>query len=347
MGSFNTTCFASGQTIAPGDRAFIMPILQASGDDAVEMAYGGKQYSLYGIANSTCYPHAFWEPYGGFLEGTYDDYGEFELVDTPINRARLLQFIADLVKKSAVVREGENECHDIPVILAYYVEEQTPLVHAALAGSHQAALDRHAGSTALLHEMKGAWNYAREAACEHRLFAVNYQGEVRPLQFSVMHGVAFDGLTARYASYKRECFDNALDAIQGQPGPEALAQVSDPELLEALTYMRSMKFMRHFERLGRFEGLSYPGEAAAIEEALDAYGAGRLDAEGLFAALEPLLDARCVIQGLDNLNLKFSPQVYAGQDYRNEIGRGYAAFVQATSEGVSKIRRDRYGDDDD
>jgi hypothetical protein len=349
MGSFNTTCFASGQTIAPGDPGFILPIIQASGYDPVELTYDGKTQSLFGIACMSCYPHAFWEPFGGFIEGTYDDYGEFSVADTPINRARLVQLIADLVEKSAVAEEGENQSHDIPFRIAEYVADQKPLLHAGLSGDHNTMLEQHAGSAEFFNELIAAWSYAREAGFEHRLFAkANYHGGLRPVQFAVIHGEAYKGLVAMYATSKRELFDKALAAIQDVLATikEALA-AGETRLAEMARWNRSALFMRPLLRLGSYEALEYPGEAAVIDAALDAYSAGKLDVEGLFAALEPLLDARCVMNGLGRLNLKLSPQVYAGQDYSNAIGIAYAAFVQATSAAVTKLRKERYGDDDE
>lgn len=348
MGSFNTTCFASGQTIAPGDPGFLLPIIQASGYDPVELTHNGKKQSLFGIACMSCYPHAFWEPFGGFIAGTYDDYGEFNIADTPMNRARLVSFIADLVEKSAVAEEGPSPAYDIPFRMAVYIADQKPLLHAGLAGHHQAMLDEHANSAEFFNELLGAWAYARQAACEFRLFAAaDYHGGLRPVQFAVIHGDAYNGLVAMCAKTKRKSFDSAVAAVQEvlTEMKEAMA-AGETRRAEMSSWRRSSVFMRFIQRIGSYEALVYPGEAAVVEAALEAYSAERVDVEGLFAMLEPMLDARCVMDGLGRLNLKLSPQVYAGQDYRNDIGTQYAAFVQATSVAVNQRRKEYYGGDE-
>ena len=45
------------------------------------------------------------------------------------------------------------------------------------------------------------------------------------------------------------------------------------------------------------------------------------------------------MSGLDSLNLKISPIVYATQDYDNSIGRDYAKFIRTVSSKVSKQQK--------
>lgn len=54
MGSFNTSCMVSQQTIVPHAHAVILPISQQATYNPVELIKGGKELSQYGFAHTSC-----------------------------------------------------------------------------------------------------------------------------------------------------------------------------------------------------------------------------------------------------------------------------------------------------
>lgn len=358
MGSFNTTCFASNQTIAPSDECVIVPIVQQAGYQPVEVSAGETSHSLYGITASTCHPDAFWSPAGGFVEGRYHDYGQFELSDTPANRFSVLGFIGWLLNTAATTQAGQNECHDLPFDLPGFLAQEAPLLQQLLrpTTTGDAAI---VDGDAFFAQLVKTWGYIWEVASEHRLFAKTASGVLRPVQFSVMHKAACDELIrvveARHSwdgqpLDRRSFFERALaqfdasDAAFDERIRKATADAPDArERFEQVRiFFKVTKFSDALARMGSSAGMNLPEEQETFHALLPAYAAGDLTAQDLFEALRPLLDRRYVLAGLDVLNLRFAPQVYADQDYSNETGGLYADFVQATRTAVDRTLRARH-----
>lgn len=353
MGSFNTTCFASGQTIAPGDKCFILPIRQQSGYRAVEVEVEDEKQDCWGISAATCYPNAFWNPAGAFLEAVYDDYGRVELEQTPLNRRRLFNFILSLANSAAVVQWGENKCHDVPFNLPEFLEKEAPLVNSVRTKTRTEKFDE-IELEALFAELVHTWNYIFDVAAEHRLFVgKHYNKVVRPVQFAIMHEASYNNLIKMCDSQtnwsdeslaQRSFLERAIKATKEYEVAAVNEPGVDEELKKLAAVMRNMHFNDALRRIGEFSSMPYPGEHEEIASAMKKCGSNLDDVDSLFESLKPVLDARYVMMGLDIINVKISPMVYASQDYDNEIGRAYAKFIRATSATVSKSRKDRYKD---
>lgn len=364
MGSFNTTCFASGQTIAPGDRCYVLPVRQAHDYSPVEMTVDGQSHSMYGITSFSGSPHAFWEPAGDFIEAKYDDCFKFDVIRDPRNAGRLLQFIGTLVEKAPVVAQGENKCHDVPVDLPAFIAANLPLMQARQVSKHPGDIQyTEAERETFIDELLKAWDYVLDAAYERRLFMMD-QRQPFPVQFAVLHAAAYDRLIAMTEERKgwdgeslarRSHFDRALakahvemDAEMQKELADAQAQGNEAEVrtLHAIHRMtRDSGFRDEFQRIGRCEGLNYPGEFPGLMYRVRHYLDGKLDVEALYKALRPMLDTRYVMNGLHLLNQRIKPMSYCSQDYDNEIGGRYADFVRATADTVTQGRRDHYGED--
>lgn len=78
MGSYNLTCFASRQTITPGDNCFVIPVAQRATFYPSLLRWRDQTLEAYGISDSVCFPNAFWTPIGAALEAIYDDYGRVQ-----------------------------------------------------------------------------------------------------------------------------------------------------------------------------------------------------------------------------------------------------------------------------
>lgn len=337
MGSFNTTCFASQQTIAGRDPCVVIPIIQAHGYEKIPVKLGDEAHSLFGVTASTCYPSAFWKPLAAGIECEYYDYGQVELIKTQRNSDIILGFISTLLSKSGVVEQGDNQYHDVPFDIRAFVKENTPNLLAAVTESALSSVP----VDDIWDNLATVWDYIWEAAQEHRLFCADYKG-MFPAQFAIMHRSAFDNLAesvaqsttwndeslAYEATFKR-AFVNLTEITEDMPNEKAQA---------ALNFLRSYKFSQDIRRIGAMEGLYYPGEDTVLNNAIDAFFDKSIDEQGLFERIKPLLELRYMVSGLAGLNLHFSPMVYASQDYSNEIGRAYAKFVSEVSTSVCEMR---------
>lgn len=157
MGSFNTTCFVSRQTIAPGDECYIAPIIQGA-------------------------PHQHpWELCGNLLEGVYGDYGQFQLVDTALNRDNLLKFISRL-KQDGLEVLGTN-AFSIQGMLKGAPEMAEALTQGVIFNTS------YPGT-----ELNKSWEELSNIANEYCLFGYDHEERIVPLQFAVAHKVSFEHL---------------------------------------------------------------------------------------------------------------------------------------------------------
>lgn len=357
MGSFNTTCFASGQTIAPGDMAYIIPIRQACGYSEIVMSYGDKQYVAESFANKNCYPHAFWEPFGGFIDGKYDDSGTFELADSLANRAALFQFVVDLADSGMQVHEGPNSHHDVPCDVKAFVAGNAPLLQQVLVGDMFNRLrffKEHAQNAAFFQELLLTWQHLMSMVYRHRLLVMNYRRVPRHVQFAVIHAEVYRHFLSSFERHQEPVFKAALESVSDQVSqiqraqktlailPRFLAKMVDGQgSVDLLISNRNRRFRSSLQQLGEFEAMQYPAEECMLNYALDRHSEGATDDAGLFSELTPVFAARSVMAGLDWFNLKLSPMVYAGQDYSNDIGEEFAAFVTTMQKAVSAQRQAR------
>lgn len=197
MGSFNTTCFASGQTIAPKDKCFVLPIIQSHTSKPVELTHSGETFKRYGATGSTTSPEAFWQAFGSFVKATYDDYGNVTLSKSLENRRSLVQFFITLARCAAVVTQGENRYHDVPFDFPSFLAEKAPLLQEIVkAVAEERAPTVGLENDGVFPELEDAWNYVAEAVSEHRLFVADDNDEVLPVELAVMHAAAYAELEA-------------------------------------------------------------------------------------------------------------------------------------------------------
>lgn len=297
MGSFNTTCMASQQTIAPGDNCYVLPISKAPWQDLN-------------------YPHGFWTPVGNFLSGTYADYGRVMLDETAINSARLLQFAQTLYDTEAGVGANFKEL----------IDQQMPALAGALSNSEATA-----DGLALFPELAALWEAYEFAAQEFNAF-IDTEGRPLALTHAVFHQCAYEKLLARsnelvdwsgQSLAQRAVFDRALALIKEMSSP-LRSMARDARL-----------FDMELSAVGRFEGLRIAGSVEAYRILLRQFGQKALDEEELFEAVKPWMDSWYVMAALGLYNLRLSPMVYAGQDSTNEAGRAYAQFVQEVARDIT------------
>lgn len=347
MGSYNTSCFASRQTIAEGDPCLVVPIVQRRTFHPVELSFRGQAHSQYGLTMSTCHPNRFWNPVHAFFEADYEDSGEVVLSDTGANRHQLLDFLGQALRHTAQAKEGENLVHDLPYNLEAYLREQQPELWELLQ-SPERERSQAAVSDEMFEQALCAWGYLWGVAQEQRLFWWDPPA-LQPLSFAVIHRSAFEALVtlanqqrtydgrscemqAFFGKRLRELLQSAevaaLRAVQGQAFEQVLSRrfrVEDA-LREAL------------RAVGEIPALRYQGQQEAVEQVAERIAAGVTEEEELLHILEPVLRVRYACSALSELNLHFEPLVYTPGDYSNAIGARYAEFVQGVSAQVTCLR---------
>lgn len=329
MGSFNTTCFATQQTIAGGDKCYVLPVRQAIGDKPVKLRRLGEDFSRYGICHQDCYANANWEPVGNFLEGEYDDYGLVELANTPLNHHRLISFFRQLQNYSFVAAPGENYIHDVPFDFLAFVEAEPELQQLLRGAGPEDQKSRH-------ELLMKAWAYYEEVSQQYRVFMASH-GEMEPRQVrhAILHEDAYHrliALTESQRGYKgqpytrRSVFDRLLDEVMN------LADQTQHKLASMLLSLK-------LSQIGFSSGLCFDDEEEGLfKSPFEQFFRGEIPKDGLFEAVRPGLDSRFVMLGLNRLNIRISPLTYATQDYDNEIGQAYAEFVRGTCEVVTANR---------
>ena len=358
MGSFNTSCFVSRQTIAPGDPCIVIPIRQERTHHEVELTFHGNVSRQCGPYSSPCYPTRYWTPAGAFFEAKYVDRHEMRLADTVNNRVYLHVFLQDVLTFAPTVTQGENSAHDHAFNLMAFILEHAPSAGTAVLQVEASEAVAAAWPDEVFAQLHQCWNYIAERVFEQRVFLADYFGMLRPASFAVMHKAAFlalvrhtdNAVDLRGASLSMEAQlrqrlpdlqkrkDKVLERMRHSP----LAQfAAGPEAADALTVSFFVQELREaLEHLGSPLGsLRYPAETPLLERAARSIlHAPDFNERDLLELLRPALEVRYACMALDDLNVHFEPMVVTGQDYDNSIGQQYAAFVAEVSSVVTAGR---------
>lgn len=335
-------CFASHQTIAPGDKCYALAIRQQGTYETVEMTYKGKKYQAQGISHSAIYPDAYWTPVGNFIEGVYRANGDIDILETDENIRRLLVFVRLMLANSAVTAEGENTSHDLPFDLKEYIANDTPVLSSYLK-KKQAPELTEAETSELFSELAGIWQHVDDVAFKHRVFYADYDRRMRPLQFTLMH---------------KRCYDDLLSQVGEAFAPKALfekglAEVAATESLKKLraapgipkgarelyASIAARALIDHTTRLGHFDDIDYYEEELGFGEFVLSYLEGKLPKAALLKRTMQVTTDRLVVHMLESFKIKFAPKCIWHEDGKNAFGKGYAEFIGRVSASVTKGRR--------
>lgn len=326
MGYFNTTCFVSQQTIVPGAEVVIIPIVQQSTFNRIQLS---NSISEYGVFNTTCYPTAFWGHSGPIIRGNYDDYGLFDILDTPDNHHNFVHFFNYLYEESLVTKKGENQYHDthFDMKMIYIPEKEYTF-----------------------KELHNIWDNILEVSSNSRLFVYNYFEKPSCIQFAVMHKSAANYLidfvnnikTFNGSSYEQRDYFNSYINKKSQILLKALNSVANNNVnigfeFEILAgyhigtqegcYISD--FYNYFEQIKNLF-TQFSKNKVKLKEIPQEF------LDKMFDIFKTEIDHRYIHVGLDALNIKLSPMVYASQDYSNTIGKNYAKMVQSVKVQVNK-----------
>ena len=329
MGSFNVSCFASRQTLSPGERCVVVPILQQASRQPVPLRVQGTATQEYGFADAAREPGDFWSPFGGPIEAVYRDSGRVTLRDTPASRFWLKRFFDDLVQRSVTTLAGRNCYHDLPFDFPAFLAEHRITIVSGMPQAPLPAFDPLEVPDFMAQATK-CWEYVEEVASKHRLFAnAAEDAPVRSLALAIVSGTAFDAL--RDFSRDRQARFEQLYA-RLQPASDGPRSVPDARQVTSL----AMELQRCLAGVAQ-ELACVPQIQDRFWTQVDAWlAATESTAHSLRQQLQPYLDLAYLDYGLRVLNVFWSPMVMAGQDETNEYGRAYARFVEQVSRSVNE-----------
>ena len=342
MGSHYSQCFATRQTIAPGDKCYAIAIRQQSTYDVVSLTDKGKKLKATGISHSAIYPDAYWTTVGNFLEGRYTLNGDIDITENDENFRRLLVFVNLMLKDAAVTAQGDNPSHDHPFNFKEYVKNECPALQQYLTSPNPDELSKEA-KTAIFVEMCGAWMHTDDVAFKHRVFYMDQYRRPRPLQFTLMHGKCYDILLKDLkAEYTPEALaDKVLAALDKQLEEKAYPPeyFTRPEMRELIKWVGPHAIERTVRQLGEFDSIDYHEDELGFGEFCLAYLEGKTSKAKMCKLLIPIMKDRLVMRMLESSEVKIMPKSIRHEDSKNHIGKSYASLIAEVSETVTKSRK--------
>ena len=337
MGSFNMTCAASQQTIAPRDPCHVLGLLLSVDSSPINVTKDDVTQDVYGVAHKTCHYDGFWRPVGNFIEAQYDDYGCVAISLDNGNRDKVAFLFHTLLERGWVTKQGDNQYHDLPFDLHAFIKEASPEFYAMLnVGGRIESVPATFDDVIVK-----CWEYMWDATRAGRVFLNDYMGIARPFEFTIVQKAAYNaladisamntdwhGVSLELDSYLRHILDKAVAALDEDCADWELAN----KLREGIRFA---------------DGVGYPmwelGESQLRFLAHD-LATGAKTKEEVFAILRPLVKDRYALGGYTALNLRLTPAATASQDYHNQVGRDYSEFIGKVSTEVSRMRLERMYD---
>lgn len=336
-----TKCFASNQAINNGDGCRVIPIMQGSSYDTMEVDLDGNSHLLSGIANTNVYADCFWRPYGEWLPAIYDEEPEIILSDK--GRSSLASLFYELLHRSAVTAEGDNPTHRPGFNFVEVMENRAPGLLAVFAAAqkenrYQSAIEISSGEYD--KELTSVWLVVLHAAHCNRIFVRNNSGQPRPVQFAIVHERAFQALIRRVSEYEDYEPTKYLESKIANARSEAERRHSDD--LQREEPSRDMRDFFFADVLAQStssldQSGSYPNYMVTklIRKLAGQLYKGAVSQNELTSKLMPYMLDRYAVAGLDSMCLHFAPMV-SMRDSRNMLGGAYASFVQDVSKNVSR-----------
>lgn len=312
MGSFNTTCFASMQTIASGDKCFIIPIIAQSGYSKVNISKNDQSTTTFSVANTTCYANAFWKPIGRIISAEYDDYGRVIIDKTDRNKKIIIELLKALKTHLYKTEEGSNKYHDLPFDPAN-IDLEKPF-----------------------ESLDNMWDVTEH---EYRVFYCNYLKQPVQFTFAIISKEAADYLFNKvnnFRNWEDKSYNVEDKIIEMEQSYKSYFDDEDDKSNNFNLFL--FKFNDYFDRGEGYFSFSHFYLRDIIEEQKDK----PFFTDTTKEIIRDLFYERYVFSGFEWLNIKIYPMIYASQDYSNEIGKDYAKFVNSVSSAICKNRKSYY-----
>lgn len=311
MGSFNTTCFASYQTIASGDKCYIIPIVASLGYNPVEISLGDKKYSKFGVTESTCYASAFWKPIGRPIAAAYDDYGQVIIDPAQDNLLILSNFLEENKKKFYKAEQGKNEYHE----QAFDPEKLDPV------------------------DPIKSLDYMWRTLQSFRIFFNHYHGEPVQFSFAIIAKDSADYLV-KYVEKAKNWENQSLKigSVATRFKNNCNDILKDIDSLKRSGVLMIERELNNYLDRGESYNVVIHEKWDIINNILENKTVGTNDLK----SFKQFLREKYIFNGLDCFNIKIQPMFYASQDYDNSVGKAYAKFVSEVSVVMCKNRDERY-----
>jgi hypothetical protein len=343
MGSSNITCFASNQTISRGMACRVIPLLQNCSFNPATVRFDDESSQHYGVARGAAISaHDFWNPIAGFMEATYDDYGQVKLNLTDASRREVAYFLHELFRRTGHVEPGERS-RESGFDLQELMKQKAPGFTALNADKPWYSEAEVPVAAHLDVELREVFEAVWDAAMAQRLFVKNSSQVVRLLQFTVMHestyqalvslaseGEDWEGVPMHAAGFVAHCVTKAREEAKDDPDDKGMAMY------------HALQRIRH-----RFddEGLSGFRLGKPFSEAVRTFCKDEISDEAFVKEVAPLLEGLYANRGLNLMNLRFVPMSLCGQDYDNHLGKAYAKFIGKVSVEVTRANIEaRFGE---
>jgi hypothetical protein len=239
-----------------------------------------------------------------------------------------------LLSDSFKTKQGENEYHDVAFDMSSLYSPETEYS---------------------FEQLISIWDEIWMMTSEHRLFVRNYKHQPRSFQFAVMHQKSaeylinmvsneksWDGMSYHQFNY----FENYVKSKLAKFVDET--KEVPPVLLEFVFWrIESLDGYRVGDSEGSFISSLYRSPNGVIDILQTMVTGDFSKMPELFQLYKLQLDNRYIHRGLDDLNIKLSPMVYASQDYSNDIGSAFLEMVKTVNAGINLEIEARYGEDDD
>lgn len=337
MGSHFSQCFATQQTIAPGDRCYALALRQQHTYSPVEIVVNGKGLTRHGISFGALWPDAYWTPVGNFIAGTYKLNGDIDIDCTNENARRLLAFVRVMLANAAVTKVGDNTTHELAYDLPQFVAESCPVLSAYIKEASVCALSPEEG-VALMPDLARVWRLTDEVAVKHRVFFVDHSGEPVPLQFTLLHRAAYERLleVKDAVDIPAEMFADALLATKELRTEIAL----NPDSLNSRLFSKflAQQFFDKVSRTGAFHSIRYFENELGLPDILLRHAQGELTDAALYKRVIHVFQDRFVVARMDAYQLKFKPKSIGYEDRKNRFGMSYSELVASVRKEVCQAR---------
>ncbi len=339
MGSFLVSCSLTRQSIQEGEEVYIIPIVQQRTYEAIKLADGGTFHShAHPVYNTD-----FYQPVGFMFQGTYADYGQYNINWGSVANQKLLEGYYNYLRQHHVpVLQGSNQCHDIPVSLPEVLSEE--FQHEAI------------------------WEMLHEAVWENRLLIKSNQfsrGSPVQVEYCVLHKKHTDTLLEMYLN------QNIEDTWTGRNDPEYTSVFKmnyQDKFLKVFEFRKTRaeelhkliaefdyaectdeekaKVREYYRELQQYE---FPSSSRQFTFFLSSSGGGSLESHIHSSEVEDILNTidieierfnaftlfhklRQIIISMDMVNMYPIPVYYASQDYSNAKGLIYAELMRRVQE---------------
>jgi hypothetical protein len=191
-----------------------------------------------------------------------------------------------MLKNAAVVAQGSNPTHDLAFDLPQYLADNAPFLQKYL--EQQPAEDlKEAQLSQLFQDLTGVWEHVDDIAFKHRVFYADYQGRMRPLQFTLMHKRCYDELLGEVneAYSAKSLFEQDLAKVVATDSlAKTLKTEGISDLLRELRVSTATRtFLEPLRQMGQFDSIDFNEAELGVGNFVADYLCGKLTKAELFS----------------------------------------------------------------